>query len=153
MCKNTDDKGRRGRTNSRLCWPETVREGNTRTTRAHPSKHDRQLAGLRLAAVKWGGGPIEVVDLPPPGQAQVPEHKRPRTIEQLHEALRELAEIGRRIARKTDEMIEATGIDVRRRDRGHEGGSAPDGAMSNARGNARGSAKWNHVEEGTPREA
>ena len=81
----------------------------------HPSKNERQLAGLRLAASKWGGAPVEVVDLPPPGEAQLLDDKRPRVIEDIHEAIRELAEIARRVERKREEIHRATGTDTRRR--------------------------------------
>ena len=81
----------------------------------HPSARERQLAGLRLAATKWPGAPVEVVDLPPPGEAQLLDDKRPRVIEDIHEAIRALHEIAQRVERKREEIHRATGIDTRRR--------------------------------------
>ena len=83
----------------------------------HPSARERQLAGLRLAATKWPGAPVEVVDLPPPGEAQLLDDKRPRVIEDIHEAIRALHEIAQRVERKRKEIHRASGIDTRQRRR------------------------------------
>ena len=79
--------------------------------RDHPSKDKRQLAGLRLAATKWRGAPVEVVNLPSPEEAlrleARLETKRPRVIADIHEAIRKLEDIAHRVERKREEIRRA----------------------------------------------
>ena len=75
----------------------------------HPSARERQLAGLRLAATKWPGAPVEVVNLPSREEALRYEARlKPRVIEDMHEEIRQLEKIAQRVARKAEQIVPVT---------------------------------------------